>query len=41
MSCQYIEQDLKVVYATIKDGEFNDNYMILSKVSLGKILTER
>lgn len=40
MSMQYLEQDLKIIYATIKDGQFNDNYEILADAPLGKILIE-
>lgn len=40
MSMQYIEQDLKIVYATIKDGKFDDNYEILADAPLGKVLIE-
>lgn len=40
MSMQYIEQDLKIVYATIKDGKFDDNYEVLLDAPLGKVLKE-
>ncbi len=40
MSMQYIEQDLKIVYATLKDGKFDDNYAVLREAPLGKILKE-
>ena len=40
MWMQYIEQDLKIIYATIKDGKFEDNYLVLKEAPLGRILKE-
>ena len=40
MSMQYLEQDLKIIFATIKDGRFDDNYEILADAPLGKVLKE-
>ena len=38
MSVQYIEQDLKLIYSILKDGEFYDNYSEVEKSPLGKLL---
>lgn len=40
MSMQYLEQDLKIIFATLKDGRFDDNYEILAEAPLGKVLKE-
>jgi hypothetical protein len=40
MSVQYIEQDLRIVYSTIKPGAFEDNYAIVDRAPLGKLLKE-
>lgn len=40
MSVQYIEQDLKIIYSTLKKGEFNDNYSLVSNAPMGKMLKE-
>lgn len=40
MSVQYIEQDLRIIYSTIKPGDYKDNYEIVDQVPLGKILRE-
>ena len=40
MFMQYIEQDLKIIYATLKDGKFDDNYKVLADAPLGKIIKE-
>lgn len=40
MFMQYIEQDLKIIYATLKDGRFDDNYEVLADAPLGKIIKE-
>ncbi len=38
MSVQYIEQDLKLIYPILKDGEFYDNYSDVENLPLGKLL---
>ena len=40
MSVQYIEQDLRIVYSTIKPGAYEDNYAIVDNAPLGKLLKE-
>ncbi len=40
MSVQYIEQDLRIIYSTIKPGEYEDNYAIVDSAPLGKLLKE-
>ena len=40
MSMQYIEQDLKIIYATLKSGNYDDNFKIISEAPLGKVLIE-
>lgn len=40
MSVQYIEQDLRIIYSTIKPGSYEDNYDQVEQVPLGKILHE-
>ena len=36
MSVQYIEQDLRIIYSTIKPGNYKDNYAIVDNAPLGK-----
>lgn len=38
MSVQYIEQDLKLIYSILKEGEFCDNYSDIENFPLGKLL---
>lgn len=38
MSVQYIEQDLKLIYSILKDGEFYNNYSDVENFPLGKLL---
>ncbi len=38
MSVQYIEQDLKLIYAILKEGEISDNYSDVENAPLGKLL---
>ena len=38
MSVQYIEQDLKLIYSILKNGEFYDNYSGVENFPLGKLL---
>ena len=40
MSVQYIEQDLRIIYSTVKPGDYKDNYEIVDQAPLGKILRE-
>lgn len=40
MSVQYIEQDLKIIYSTLKKGEFDDNYSFVSNAPMGRMLKE-
>ena len=40
MSVQYIEQDLRIIYSTIKPGDYEDNYMEVDNKPLGKLLKE-
>lgn len=40
MSVQYIEHDLRIIYSTIKPGDFEKNYEIVDKAPLGKLLKE-
>lgn len=40
MSVQYIEQDLRIIYSTVKPGNYQENFEIVEKVPLGKILRE-
>ena len=40
MSMQYIEQDLKIIYATLKSGDFDDNFSLVEEAPLGKVLKE-
>ena len=40
MSVQYIEQDLRIIYSSVKPGDYKKNYEIVDKVPLGKILKE-
>lgn len=40
MSIQYIEQDLKLVYAAVKGGDINQNFAELGKKNLGKVICE-
>ena len=38
MSVQYIEQDLRLIYSILRDGEFYDNYSDVENSPLGKLL---
>ena len=38
MSVQYIEQDLKLIYSTLKGGKFQDNYAYVENSPLGTLL---
>lgn len=38
MSVQYIEQDLKIIYSILKDGDFRGNYCDVENFPLGKLL---
>ena len=38
MWMQYIENDLKLVYATVQEGDFDENMMKLEKANFGKII---
>lgn len=40
MSVQYIEQDLRIIYSTIKPGNYKDNYAVVDNAPLGKLLKE-
>ncbi len=40
MSVQYIEQDLRIIYSTIKPGDYKENYAIVDNKPLGKLLKE-
>lgn len=40
MSMQYIEQDLKLVYAAVKGGDFEQNFDELERMNLGKVINE-
>ncbi len=40
MSVQYIEQDLRIVYSTIKPGDYDDNFAYVDSAPLGKLLKE-
>lgn len=40
MSIQYIEQDLKLIYAAVKGGDIEQNFSDFKKMNLGKIITE-
>ena len=40
MSIQYIEQDLKLVYAAVKGGDIDRNFAELEKMNLGKVICE-
>ncbi len=40
MSVQYIEEDLRIIYSTIKPGDYRDNYAIVDTAPLGKLLKE-
>ena len=40
MSVQYIEQDLRIIYSTIKPGDYKVNYAIVDNAPLGKLLKE-
>ncbi len=37
---QIIEHNLKIIYATINNGDFGENYEHISKTNLGKIIKE-
>lgn len=39
MSVQYIEQDLRIIYSTIKPGDYQTNYAIVNEAPLGKLLS--
>ena len=38
MSVQYIEQDLKLIYSILKNGEISENYSDVENFPLGKLL---
>lgn len=40
MSMQYIEQDLKLVFASVSDGEFEKNISELENANFGKVIKE-
>lgn len=40
MQVQLIENDLRLIYAAMRKGDFDDNIEILEKANLGKIITE-
>ena len=40
MSVQYIEQDLRIIYSTVKPGNFEDNYAVVDNAPLGRLLKE-
>ena len=40
MQVQLIENDLRLIYAAMRKGNFDDNVEILEKADLGKIITE-
>ena len=40
MWVQYIEQDLRIIYSTIKPGDYKENYGIVDTAPLGKLLKE-
>ncbi len=40
MSVQYIEQDLRIIYSTVKPGKYKENFSKVDKVPLGRILNE-
>ncbi len=40
MQVQLIENDLRLIYAAMRKGNFDDNVEILKKANLGKIITE-
>ena len=40
MSVQYIEQNLRIIYSTIKPGDYQKNYAIVNEAPLGKLLSE-
>ena len=40
MQVQLIENDLRLIYAAMRRGNFDDNVEILEKANLGKIITE-
>lgn len=40
MSVQYIEQDLRIIYSTIKPGSYKDNYAVVDSAPLGRLLKE-
>lgn len=40
MSVQYIEQDLRIIYSTIKPGNYKDNYAVVDNAPLGRLLKE-
>ena len=40
MQCQRIEHDIKIIYAAMKNGDFDDNYDRVEKSPLGDVLTE-
>ena len=40
MQVQLIENDLRLIYAAMRKGNFDDNVEILEKANLGKIITE-
>lgn len=38
MQVQTIEQDLRIIYAAMKDGDFEKNFEVLENASMGKII---
>ena len=40
MSMQYIEQDLKLIYAAVKGGDFQANFDELDNMNLGSVIKE-
>ena len=40
MSVQYIEQDLRIIYSTVKPGNYEDNYAVVDNAPLGRLLKE-
>ncbi len=40
MQCQRIEHDVKIIYAAMKNGDFDDNYDRVEKSPLGDVLAE-
>ena len=40
MWMQYVEQDLRIIYATLMPGNYSDNYDVVGKASLGRLVKE-